>query len=387
MTLVRAGQPRTGEPEVLPEVPGGIPRDGNGKPKIRVADQPGKFRSYRRASSYAKPVENDYLLGQWAKRAVAFGLGRTPALVTRSAAVPKFKDVDDEAANRRIRDELQAIASDAMDVARTGDRAMHGTALHALSEAADRGDDLSHLDSLTKRAVDRWLHMMSRFEILGTEQFTVNDEFGLGGSYDRLVRPLGVMRGPDGEVRLTPDDVVGVDLKSGADARYFGPCYAGQQAGYFGGVPYVHVDAAAAVNGDNGRRDWPGGVTPNQRWSLIPHIPVERPDEAGLMWVDLQAGRWSLKIARDLYEARRLAGTMFGEAELPEVEQAQEPSAPVVDESEAELDELLGLLASAPDLAAVGVLHSTRKAIWTDECTQVVKDRIAAGELKRGEAA
>lgn len=373
--------PNGAQVEVLdrPEVPLEIPRHkGDGRPKIRIGSS-AKFYYAKRASKYGEVIENKYLINKWKIRAAVFGMTRTPALVRRGQAVLAFEDKSNPDRHAELRQSWEEIASEAIDVARTGDRAAEGTALHTLSELADQGADLSHLDATTMAAVNQWRRIISHFEILATESFVVDDEFGVGGSFDRLVRPRGVMRGPDGEVRLTPDDVVIVDLKSNQSSKYFGAGYRVQQRVYSRGTPYVHVTDEQAAAGDTGRRPWPGGQAPNQQWALIPHVPLESPADAGLMWVDLTRGQQQLELAAAIYADRAADKAGFEEAELPDLGEPAAPEpGPVRDETV--LDFLLGRIASAPNLDAVNALYDQHAAVWTDECTDLVTARMT--ELK-----
>src|SRR5207248_2310572 len=104
-----------------------------------------------------------------------------------------------------------------------------------------------------------------------------------------------------------------VDLKTGAEAKYFGPCYAVQQAVYAWGMPYTH---------EAGRDEWPlwgkdgRGEPPRRDWSLILHVPIESPEDAGLWWVDLVAGMELARLSALARKVRRRAG-MFLPAEPP----------------------------------------------------------------------
>lgn len=353
----------------VPEVPVEIPRHkGNGNPKIRLGSTP-KFRFYSRASNYGKAIEDEHGLTQWKLRAVMFGATRNPALIARGQALEAFEDKADPDRHKALREEWNTLAGEAIDRARTADRAIRGTALHTLSERADRGDDLSYLDPVTAAVLEQWRRIMSLFVIHGTEAFVVDDVHGVAGTYDRLVSPREVLYGPDGEVRLTPDDRVILDLKTGSTTKYWAAAYCVQQAVYATGTPYVHVDEDTAAQGDTGRRPWPGGIAPHQRWALIPHIPLESPQDAGLMWVNLERGRELLDLAATVKAAQKYRD-LFEEYTLP-------GPATVGPSLEERLDELVGRLASAPDMATVDALYVEHAGIWTADCTEVVTARLA----------
>lgn len=385
------GYVRPDDDAATPEVPDGIPRHGgNGNPKIRLGAT-AEFAFYTRASGFAKVIEDTYNLERWTRRLLAFGLSRRNDLVLAAAAVPAWEDHDDPARHRELRDELDGIADAAIAEAKGDRAARRGTAFHLLSEQMDAGRDLAHVPPTQYHGLLVWRHLLSPFEILATETFVVHDRWRVGGTFDRLVRLTRevTIRDPKtGKVRavLPPGTVLIVDLKTGRTSDYFGPAYGGQLASYAGGTPYVHVPDSAQVKGaplDDGRRPWPGGVAPSQEWAVIPHVPVDSPEEASLVWVDLTVGRKWGELAAGVRRERNVPAFFTGEVDgLGAL-----PAAPRI-ETPAERTErrfvatMLDLISSAVDEAAVKGLYAQHKAEWRDEFTEAVRARLAelAGE-------
>lgn len=379
MAIKAATKPRGPAPLAVPildgdrvEVPAAIPRHGgNGNPKIRRLDDPTKFDYYTRASGFAKVVEDTYNLERWTQRLIAYGMGHRPDLVLRAAAVQVWEDRDDKVRHDAVRAELGDIVARALEEAKGDRAATRGTAFHLLSEQADAGRDLSHLASDIAHGLAIWRHFMSIFRIVSTETFIVHDRWRVGGSFDRLVELLVrvTIRDGDGKVLavLKPGTRLIVDLKTGRTSDYFGPAYGGQLATYAGGVPYVHVDDEAAAGGDDGRRAWPDDIAPSQEWAVIPHVPVDRPGEAQLVWVDLSVGRRWGDLAAGVRADRGLPA--FYPAEVDGLGPPPTGPAPAPTADEQFVAAMLERIGAAPDEAALGALYDQHAADWRPEFT------------------
>lgn len=290
------------------EIPDEIPRHGgDGRPKIwppgvkpGAVGEAGEF--YTRASKLGECLEDAWAIHRSHTRKVVFGFGRSEGLYDLAQAVASLDE----------RDKLDEIVTAAARMGGDLAQAMSGTALHLLSEQADAGDRLRHLAPRMRAAVDAWRRLMGSFEIHGTEQFVVHDALKAAGSYDRLVSPLGLMRAPDGTV-IGPSERIGVDLKSGKSAENFGPLYKVQQWVYFGegACPYTHAA---------GRGSWPDEVPPRADWSLIPHVPLNNPEDAGFYWVDLEEGRRFAELALEVRVTRKAKGLASAGLPAREVE-------------------------------------------------------------------
>lgn len=313
------------------EIPGDIPRNGHGRPQIRRLledgrEDPTTLVSYTRASALGDRLEDAFGLGVWTQRMIVWGVTHDPALRARAQAVASYDDPERPDDKR----ELRAIADEALVICRASSGADRGTAAHHLGELWDDGAELGHLEDDLTAWVAKYAELMAGFVVHAREGFVVCDELGAAGSYDRLVSPRWPMVAPDGAV-ITPDDVLVDDLKTGREAKNFGPCYAVQQPVYANGRPYSH---------EHGRGAWPtpGGRAPRTDWSLILHIPVESPEDGAWWWVDLRAGMELARIAARVGELRRTAGT-FLPAEPPAPPGPPHPIEATLPELETSIDE------------------------------------------------
>lgn len=377
---VKGAVPAQDWEEDFPEVPEGMPRHaGDGRPKIWLPDGRGKHAYYTRASAFGSAAEDKYLLNLWQMRAVLYGASRDQSIVDAAAAVEAFEDrgPGDEAKARHAayRDELNALTKRAKSVVDTERRARRGTALHLLAEQEDAGKSLPHVIGETRAALDAYHALMRPFEILSAETFVVDDEWGVGGSYDRLVtvrRPVEV-KIPDpkrkGELKVVaviePGDRLIVDLKSNRSDRYFGIGYCVQLRTYSRGRPYVHLDKVTPE--DAGRRDWSGGTAPRQDWAVIPWVPIESPEDATLKWVNLARGEELGHLALALREANREAALrdLFYDAKLDDYDPPQ-------------LDPRAALLATIAEADAdlIGQLFDAHGDIWSDLHTVAARKRV-----------
>jgi hypothetical protein len=305
-----------------PEIPESIPRHkGNGRPKIRHADDPTQMSYWARASSFAKGVESTFLLDRYNERLVARGMAVSPDLCDLAAVLAGIEEPADK-------EELTRIAGLAKTAAGGDRKANSGTALHKLRERRDRGEDLAFVPAKLWAALEAYCALMENLTIHASEQFVVCDRWRAAGSFDVLASPAPghELIAPDGEIFTEQDRLIG-DLKSGARVDELGRIErAVQQAVYAYGTPYEHVSDEVAAQGVSGRLPWPDWQAPGQErnygvpsrtWALIPHVPLESPEDAALWWVDLtKAARIADEVAK-LHELRKLDGLIVP-AEAPQ---------------------------------------------------------------------
>lgn len=379
------------------EIPGDIPRGRGGRPKIRRllqdgSEDPTTLVEYTRASSLGDVLEDHYAIHLRELRMVAWAVGHDPALRWRSQAVETITEAADKKA-------LRELAETALLVCRASTGADRGTAAHKLSEQFDEQGGVGHVDEDVFAVLARYSELIQGFDIIASETFVVCDELEAAGSFDRIVSPRWAMTAPDGTV-IEPGDRLVLDLKTGSDAKFFGPNYAVQQAVYAHGTPYSH---------GAGRGRWPHrgprardrNLAPRRDWSLILHIPIESPEDAGLWWVDLTAGMELARAAAQARVLRRRAG-MFLPAEPPAPpppvaafgpcepcgaaagESCAHTAAPIPPEpiSESELADLMAKKAERAERTIIGLIHAARTLddlgriwerygadAWTPACT------------------
>lgn len=362
MALKRGGAPAAVLPDETPEVPGDVPRDRWDRPLITPPGG-GKPVAYTRASTLGKTIEDGYHLSKWGQRNVALGLSRRPDLVALAAAV-RTNEGDDRAA-------LDDIAERAHEAAE-GDRGANvGTALHKLSERRDAGEDLSYLPAELAAALDAYSRCMAPLRVLASETFVVHDELQTAGTFDRVVAPRGELVAPDG-MRFGHEDALVLDLKTGKaeSAKYWGAGYAVQQAVYAHGQPY---------RTGRGRLGWSEALNaatpidpPSDRWALILHVPSDSPDDAGLVWVNLELGAALAELAVEVRKARKVKG-LFTECHVEPIKMP----APAAPPAQVVKLALIAALRQAPDEAALDALWQANQGIFDDDCLRMVRARLA----------
>lgn len=352
-------------PDETPEVPASITRDRWDRPLIAPPGR-GAATAYTRASTLGKTIEDTYHLSKWGQRNVALGLSRRPDLVALAAAV-RTNEGDD-------RTPLDQLCDKAHEAAK-GDRGANvGTALHALSERRDAGEDLAYLPADLAAALDAYTRCMNPLEVLASETFVVNDPLRAAGTFDRVVSPRGELVAPDG-TRFGPGDTVVLDIKTGKaeSARYWGAGYAVQQAVYGRGVPY-----RAGV----GRLGWAqvlgADVAPSRSWALILHVPSDSPADAGLVWVDLDIGFALAELCVEVRAARKVKG-LFAPCHPPLTgDQPQNLDTATVARVPAQVGKtaLVAQLRQAPNEDTLTALWEANADSWDDDCTRMVRARL-----------
>lgn len=364
MALQKASTaPASTPPDEIPEVPASITRDRWDRPLI-APPAGGPAVAYTRASTLGKTIEDAYHLSKWAQRNVALGLSRRPDLVALAAAV-RTNEADDRAP-------LDQLCEKAHEAAK-GDRGANvGTALHALSERRDAGEDLAYLPADLAAALDSYTQCMAPLEVLASETFVVNDALQTAGTFDRVVSPRGELVAPDG-TRFGPGDTLVLDLKTGKaeSARYWGAGYAVQQAVYGRGLPY-----RAGV----GRLAWSqvlgADIAPSPSWALILHVPSDSPVDSGLVWVDLNIGFALAELCVEVRAARKVKG-LFAPCHPPTSSQpSNNPTVARIPAQVAKTD-LVAQLRQAPSEGALNALWESNTAAWDDDCTRMVRARLA----------
>lgn len=226
-----------------------IERDRYGRPMV-MPPKGKKKVAYTRATTIANSLDDASALVAWKMRMAALGLTTRPDLLLAISAAGEDKMA------------INAYIEEAMDAAGASKAANIGTAIHALTERLDLGQELGTVP-------DQWLPDIRAYEeatkILNKvyiEQFCVLDKFKIAGTPDRLVEYKG--------------ELFIADLKTG---RIDHPTnIAMQLAIYAHGLPY-DVDTAT-------RGNW-GDV--NKEKAIIVHLPAGT-GACKLVFVDIAEG-------------------------------------------------------------------------------------------------
>jgi hypothetical protein len=152
-----------------------IDRDRFGRPMV-IPPGGGKKIAYTRCTTFVGVMEDTYNLARWQQRMVAIGLADRPDLLLSVAA------------HRDDRDQLNEICGKASEAAQAHAGATIGTALHALTERLDRGQELGVVPDQYLPDIAAYTEATKDLVATHIEQFTVLDSLKIGGTPDRVVK-------------------------------------------------------------------------------------------------------------------------------------------------------------------------------------------------------
>lgn len=194
----------------------------------------GEERSWTRATTVSGLLDDRYNIEQWGKRMVAVGLSRRTDLAALAKAYAKDPDGNKRGLNGVVKDAVEAGGGSA--------RSNIGTAIHAATEALDRGEVVdmpppydrdvevygATLDKLGINVVPGWIERIVVVPQLGE---------GIAGTLDRLV---------------TVDAVgyslpVVADVKTGKSVHFSHLSHAIQQGIYANATHYWNEDEEQLV--------------------------------------------------------------------------------------------------------------------------------------------
>jgi hypothetical protein len=243
--------------------PPAIPRDRWQRPLV-VPPGGGKAVPYTRCTTYVDVLEDKFNLQKWMLRMTALGLASRPDLLLSVQA------------HRDDKSELDKVCEAAKEAAAANAAATTGTALHALTELVDRGEDLPVLPAETVADLDAYREATKDLSAVLIEQFCVQDALKIGGTPDRVVEYQGK--------RYI------ADLKTGS-IEYGALKIAMQLAVYARSQTYDIASHKRSPHGADLHR------------GIIIHLPAGQA-KCELVWVDLMAGWNAVLVARDVREKR-----------------------------------------------------------------------------------
>jgi hypothetical protein len=226
-----------------------IPRDRYGRPMV-VPPKGGKPVAYTRTTTVAGSLDDGTGLVAWKLRMAATGLTLRPDLLLAASAA------------REDKLEMDKLVEDSMEAAGATRQATIGTAIHALTEKLDRGQDLGPIPEDYVADIQAYAEATKNFTNIHIEQFCVLDKYKIAGTPDRVVEYKG-------EKFIS-------DLKTGSIS--YPNKIAMQLSVYANGLPY---DPATATRGS-----W-GDV--NTEKGIIVHLPAGG-GQCTLHFVDLVHG-------------------------------------------------------------------------------------------------
>lgn len=250
-----------------------------------------KNMSWTRATTLASTLADRYGLEKWAQRNTVLGLGLRQDLY----ALAVSSTADD-------RDQLESIVEQAQEAAKAQSGANLGTALHAMTERIDRGEDLDVPDTW-KADIDAYCQTLAdnsiRIHSEWIERIVVNPDCHAAGTLDRIVSLNG--------------QLVIADLKTGQDVVKYGMTEIALQLAIYATATHVRKDSVPQrdrygryllPHPDND----PDGYDPmppvNQETGLVIHLPVGQAT-CHLYEVDLTAGRQAVDLALAVRDWRK----------------------------------------------------------------------------------
>lgn len=280
-----------------PAVTTELPRDRYGRPLIAPPDG-GQPVAYTRVTTFAHSCENTYHLGKWAERMVALGMAKRKDLQLAGSAII---DPDDRSQKRTLQD----LAEKAKDAAAPSAAAI-GTALHTFTEIHDQGGDTSGIPEEYRADIEAYAAVTKVYDVHSVETFVVNDEFRVGGTYDRIYGLKDDMRMPeslsaaltdaydstilaenglvavDGVLHLMAGTAVIGDVKTGKSVDFGAASFAIQLGTYANSDAYDHTTGSRTPLPENLCRIL----------GVVVHVPAGK-GKASLHWLWVDEG-WNM---------------------------------------------------------------------------------------------
>lgn len=298
----------------------------------RGGPEAGKAIPYRRVTTYVGVVEDMYNLQQWEKRMVALGLADRPDL---QLAVTAHRD---------DKGKLNEICNKAKEAARASAGATTGTALHALTDMIDRGEELPTLPPGPAASLEKFREATAPLKTKAIELQVVFDpnttiDIATAGTADRL---YAIGEGPKRRLYIGDTKSGNIELGTLKIAMQLA-LYARSQA----------------YDVKTGERDTIGA---DYHRAIVMHLPAtDDPAEARceLHWIDIEAGWKAVLVARDIWAARKAKFKDLTEPFAPDL-------TPALIES---------LIEKATTAEAVRALYREYREHWTAELNEKAQAR------------
>jgi hypothetical protein len=243
----------------------------------------GEERSWQRVTTFIKLLSDTYNLDQWRLRQASIGLSKRPDLMLMIASVADPDSKDGKA-------DIQKAVDAAIEAAGASTGANLGTAIHAMTEAVDRGHPLPITTAEIATKIADYTATLERYGLTPVgewiERVIVNPDLDVAGTADRFVRCA------DGHVRVA-------DLKTGKTVNFGQLEYAMQLAAY--------ANAAGMWNG-TGWDAMPDRL--DTATGYVIHLPAQTDEPCEVYAVDLEVGWQACRLAVDVRGARQRRGLL-----------------------------------------------------------------------------
>ena len=301
-----------------------VERDRYGRPLV-IPPSGGKKVSYRRCTTFIDVLDDRYALELWKQRQVAHGMAVRPDLVLQAASAAGDKAI------------LNKVVAAAAEAAGSTQAATTGTALHAITEQLDRGQD-PLIPPSAQPDIDAYQATTAHLDMRMIEVFVVHDGLQVGGTFDRVVEL-------DGARYVA-------DIKTGSID--YGAAKISMQLALYARSQLYDVRTGARTD-----------LGADQTRGLVIHLPAGA-GQCTLHWADLSIGWAGVQIAKDVWDWRGTSGQL--EASPPGL---LDPN-PVPD--------IHGLISMAADRPSLEGLFRQFEDRWTDGHTEAARRRIEALE-------
>jgi hypothetical protein len=260
----------------------------------------GKPGGFTRATTFAKSISDTYSLSMWQLRMGGKGLAMRPDLLMRVAST----SLDD-------RETLNNLMTEAKDAAGAKVGANLGTALHAFTEALDRGED-PKVPPPYQPHMKGYTALLKKFnlKILDIERVVLCTEYdggpaggrGVAGTLDRIAiftKDTTVTLPTGRSYTFKKGTIVILDLKTGKDLQY----------GWLEIAVQLAIYARAKVRFDKQAKVWePMPEDMNLNMALVVHLPATAPGDkvkAEMYAVDIAAGHEIAALCTQVREVRK----------------------------------------------------------------------------------
>ena len=314
-----------------------LKRDHYGRPLVIPPDG-GKAIGYTRATTIAGCIDDKSKIAYWQMRMVALGILDQPTDARRAAMLLQIEAARDD------KRKLDEVCEQLKDMGGGNVKREQGTALHKLCEKLDKGLELGTVPTEYQGDIGAYAQATAHLTPHAIEEFTVLDEFTIGGTPDRIVEL------PDGRMVIA-------DIKTGS-IEYSGLTIAVQLAIY---AHSQHYDQPTNTRRSLGPIDLDTAI--------VIHLPGTE-GVCTLVEVDIAAGWEALPVAVAVHTWRKRRDLLRAHAP------AAVP-APLVAVPDAPVDPLANEVASATSVdQLIAIWERERpRGKWSPRLTQLAAER------------
>lgn len=338
-----------------PPLPGRFQPEFNGNNQYRLPDPvTGELKSYSRATSLAKVLDDTFMLEQWRIRKTLLGLAARDDLAANLSQLSTelaggiMEETD-------IRDALNSIAGDAQSSAGTDRANEHGSAVHDWAAWVDAGLISVHqVPEMFRPAVRKHLELLAAHQLIVipeyTERIVINTQLNCVGTLDRIfeIGALGPM-------------VLG-DLKTSGKLDHSWLAFLVQLAFY------QSCDLMLSPDGSS----WEPMPSLDPAVAFIIHLPSSDIEQADVVPINLTLGRQALALANSVKIMRTVAK-----------KEGRLPTMPVQPAQERWFAARLAVQTSASE-AELHQLWTEYQEVWTPDLTTLGMQLVAAHHTENG---